>query len=950
MKNATTYNDYTTVSTKASILNTLYLNTQCLRNKINTLESYLVDKKIDILCLNEHWLTSDESSIFTLNGFINVTSFCRKKSSHGGTMILLNNKHKEDNFIVRNDLNGLSTEKHCELSAIELLDYNLLIICVYRSPLGDFNMFMQIFENLLSSIVNSRKNVFIAGDFNIYFHTDDKKFIEFQELILSFGLKTNITLDTRGNNCIDNVITNDHLRLFDCTVSDPGISDHNVISCKLDIVRNNTPKLIPLLTKPITRIGLNHFFNNLNEVDWSVLDTTDNALDKFNMFFSTILNAYDKSFPEKWVYSKNKSNNFQPNWFNLELKLIRDQIGLLTDISKKYNNDSVKNNLKQLKKTYKNKIKYAKIQANSDFIKRSNNKSKASWQIIKGFTDKACKNKTTLSADMLNEFFVQIPTKLKVNNLQDQSNTGCSFRINNNIKCSTNFSFKSVSFNEVRNVISKMSSSKCRDIYGINTELIKSVLNIILVPLTKCINSCLGEGIFPDSLKHSKVIPILKKGCINDPNNFRPISIVPTIGKIYEAIIKNQIVNYFEFNNLLNKNQFAYRSGKSTASAIEELVNVINEVFENGDMANVAFYDLSKAFDCIECQMLLEKLYNYYGFDENAIKLIESYLVNRYQTVFLGNNKSGALGTNFGVPQGSVLGPILFIIFINDIFHTDSDKSKKLIYADDSTFINICNNITCLLACANETQVTASKWFTNNGLCMNRGKTQNMIFSLKQDSNYNNPSNVKFLGLYLDDKLSWHNHCYELGKKISKNIFVLRHLSNSVSSDVLLTAYFSLCQSHISYGITAWGKSAAWPDIFRLQRKAIRIVSGLYYRDDCRDQFRSFKVLTLPCIYILQTLLYVKKSLQNYDSGQHTHFTRGRNDLRPPRIRLNKSEKSFDFAGLRFFNKLPRHVRNLPINVFMLKIKYFLLQKCFYSYDEYLNYNFNVEFLDLNTD
>jgi ribonuclease P/MRP protein subunit RPP40 len=281
--------------------------------------------------------------------------------------------------------------------------------------------------------------------------------------------------------------------------------------------------------------------------------------------------------------------------------------------------------------------------------------------------------------------------------------------------------------------------------------------------------------------------------------------------------------------------------------AVLNLYSFVTSCFESGDMALVSFLDLSKAFDCVSHSILAKKLPSY-NLHPNSCKMLKSYLADRSQVVKFKNKTSNCLPINQGVPQGSILGPLLFIIFINDL--PLSLKSSIGLYADDTI---VKNKVTYeSIPIIHESALNeALEWFQANKLCLNVHKTQNMLFSLrKTETPENFQTSANFLGLHIDPKLCWSIHGDSVAEKVCKNIFLLRNLKNQLSPEYLRSIYFGICESHLVYGLLVWGHTTIRHRLFGLQRKAIRILAGLGYTDDCKVYFTSLNILTLPSLYI----------------------------------------------------------------------------------------------------
>jgi len=401
----------------------------------------------------------------------------------------------------------------------------------------------------------------------------------------------------------------------------------------------------------------------------------------------------------------------------------------------------------------------------------------------------------------------------------------------------------------------------------------------------------------------------------------------------------NQLSSYLELNSLLNKNQFGFRSGQSTMDAINALVQDIIEAFENRDFAWASFIDLSKAFDCVDHGVLLHKM-EFYGIKNAALNMFCSYLKNRRQVVEVGGRLSKVALNNCGVPQGSVLGPLLFLIAINDL--PNCLNSNSYLYADDTTVMSTNNNLQTLKTMASESMKVAHEWFAANSFLLNNDKTQTVIFSLKkleQIAESETTSSVKFLGVTLDQTLSWSEHIDQLCVRLSRLIFLFRRLSPIIPLDYQRTAYFALFQSALSYGLIFWGNSPHMSKILVLQKKVMRIMAKSNPREHCRPIFISFKIMTVINLYIFYILLFSYKNIDSclLRADIHNLNTRNKSKINIPYVRLEKTKLSYRILGLKCLNKLPEAMLGLPIGAFKARLSNWLVKNPFYSIKEFLD-------------
>ena len=390
--------------------------------------------------------------------------------------------------------------------------------------------------------------------------------------------------------------------------------------------------------------------------------------------------------------------------------------------------------------------------------------------------------------------------------------------------------FPPVTVYEILDIVHNLPSKRSSGYDDIDNILLKNIIPYIVDPLFHIFNLSISQGQVPDVMKISKIVPIFKKGNREELNNYRPISLLPNISKILEKIIYSRVIDFLNRNDILSKYQFGFRKKHSTAHAILSFTEKVSRAIDKFQHTAGIFLDLSKAFDMINHDMLLYKL-NHYGIRGKALEWFRSYLKDRKQFVCINNEKSSLRSVDCGVPQGSILGPLLFIIYIND-FPKSSNVLSFILFADDSNLFFSHSNPHTLVDVMNIELNKIMQWLRANRLSLNLQKTNVMLFSntldkLPHDIIFENEVikqvySVRFLGVTVDSKLSWKQHIDCICRTISSNIGVINKVKFCFPVKKLLMLYSTLILPYLTYGIIVWGNthSTYLDRLFLLQKKS----------------------------------------------------------------------------------------------------------------------------------
>ena len=396
------------------------------------------------------------------------------------------------------------------------------------------------------------------------------------------------------------------------------------------------------------------------------------------------------------------------------------------------------------------------------------------------------------------------------------------------------------------------------------------------------------------------------------------------MSKIFERFLSSQLISYIEKHSIISSHQFGFQKGKSTSCAITSLLDYIYNCLDKKHYNISLFIDLSKAFDTVDHQILLQKLYMY-GIRGLPLSLFRSYLLNRQQRVRIGKSFSDYKTINIGVPQGSVLGPIFFILYINDLPNL-TNKSFPVLYADDTTISMSGSDYDILVGDMDDEVDLIKKWMETNKLSLNISKTFSISFSTRKyvqpiNTVYLNNVPVKrcdnevFLGIVLDDRLNFSLHIGVISRKISRSAGILYKLRDVVPNTVLLSLYYSLVYPYLIYCVTAWGgtNDCYTCALFIQQKRIVRIITGSDYLSHTDLLFKQLSILKLHDIYnyFLCLHMFKLKNSNSLSTINHSYITRNRNEPLPSFHRLTLTQQSINFSAPHAWNEFPDYLKNV---------------------------------------
>ena len=949
-------------------LNILHHNSRSLmkEGKLNEYELFFkaINNPFKILIFTESWLTDCKINMCKLQDY-SAVHLIRPTDQHidfkergGGISIFV---HDTIKYKHREDLDIILPFMECCFIEINFNNKKYMIAGIYRIPNTDPKLFL---DKLNETIEPMKMNaeVILLGDFNINLLNDDHCKNSFELCLQSNYLIPTILSPTRvatktlqngqqvtTRTLIDNILIKPNIT-HSSGLIESYISDHYPIYISLPEIKigNETKKVIEyrLINENTKRKFKQALIRSNIEVN-----QYNNAKECFSNFNDTFNDLYNKYFPiiKKTVTLKDVAKP----WIN---DILLNQMKIRDNLYKLATRNRIDIKIyKDFRNTLTTSIRKAKAKYYEDEFEKNSLSIKKTWATINSVIRK---NKSPSTIELIDEngtkfqdsdvpskfvdYFTNIATNL-TNQLPNSPTNPLQFLRNRSIN---SFAFLPTDAIEIESVIKDLKNN------GVGLKKISNQVlqdnNATLSPiLSGIINKCVEQGYFPHELKTGCITPIHKSGAKSSIKNYRPVCSLSSLSKIIEKVIHNRMMDYIDKYDILSSKQFGFRKKMGTETALANYIDYIISGLRDGNYTVSIFMDLSKAFDVLNHDILKSKL-EHYGFRDNFLNLLMNFVENRQYFVSANGYTSSTKTVNIGVPQGSTLGPLLFLLYINDMINCSAILQFSL-FADDSTASHSDSDLNNTLDTIKTEFTKVLDWLLANKLIINLQKTHIMLFTNRQrpesislnidDNNITEISETKFLGVIVDNQLNWKAHIKHISNKVSKSVAILRLLRDIFPKSILKTLYLTLTYPYFNYCNLIWGTAdpTNLNPLVILQKKCIRIINRVGYLDHTEPLFKSSELLKLDQIHILSCAKFIFNCYSNItysnfrarliQSSQIHHYnTRNKSDLRPPFERLDSGLKSFFIKGIDIWNKLADDIKSANnIIYFKSKIKKWLL-------------------------
>ena len=941
--------EFALLSQDNNFLNILNYNIRSFHSNSNTFLPIIGNSKPHILVLTETWFTEDyHPPIVNYEAYHSI----RSSRSGGVSVYVLNNLNSRKIA----DLSYVN--ENIEVCTVEINLHNekLYVVGIYRPHSGTTENFCLETDILLQNSLLRNKRTIVTGDFNICLMQNNSDSNRLSDIMQSLHYFQTITQPTRypphenqSPSLLDHMWYN-ALSIYKTGIISHADADHLPTFLQIlmpDSMNLKNNDLIKITFRLNNESNRDRFSQLIDDFDWASVasDDVDVYVENFTRKLDEI---YCSAFPIKTkCIPRHKAMN---PWFSPELKELTNYKSVyfnmfrLGIISKQENN--------RFKNKIKCKIEETKISYYRRLFEKNLSNARLTWETLNNLMDRRSSEKLPKSivrngveihddetmANIFNDYLSNLP--LQLDRDVPLSNLDPLHFVNPNI-ASTLVNFSHCTPTEISDIINNLKITR-EGKNSVPIKLIKANKSVLSVVICHMINQAFSMGTFPRLLKIGIIVPIFKKkGEKNEVSNYRPITKLPFLSKIFEKVIYSRLMNHFLTNNIISPYQFGFQKNVSTLDAIIHFTEFLYSALNNKQSCINIFIDYARAFETVNHEILIRKLERY-GVQGNFLSLIASFLKDRSQSVCINGKFSNNIVTNISVPQGSVVGPLLFLVYVMEI-PLISNHFMTTIFADDCTLSIAGNDLDQLIYTCNAELATFKAWSDANRLTINLNKTNCLFISnihnslpedsiLVEDHVLDITHCVKFLGLFIDDELKFNMHIQHICSKVSKSIGIIFRIRSLVPKSLLRNIYFSIVQPYFLYCLPAFASTYLihLDPLIKLQKRAIRAMSVAGFLDHTEPLFFQYKILKLNDQFKLSLAchLFNNQNLLTEFSRSHTHYTRNRDVPLAPVARLRSTEQSIIRNAILLWDTIPINIKACrTINSFKLRYKYFLLNQ-----------------------
>lgn len=957
-------------------LSVLHINIRSLIKNMAKLEEMLLESSVDpdIIAISETWLTNSKTTNIHLPGY----NFFFSNSTKGN----VNNKYSAGGVgvFVKKSLNVSEydhTNMHCKDAediwlSVSLGNKQIIVGVIYRHPHSNIVEFQEKICKILDDFNTNNKVYYICGDINIDLLKYDslpkvKTYIESLHCAGCLPVVNRPTrVTTKTATLIDHVYTNDLINEVNCYILNYEISDHLPLYFHSTAGNKASNKLhTKMQIRDTKNFNVENFLVNLQQSLNKMLKSSNYEYDmnihqQFTVFIDTFKNSLNKHAPLRSLTRKEIKLKKKPWITPALLKSFKTKNKLYSLMLRNPLDETISNKYK----IYKNKLTHVKELAKkkhyNNLIEENINDSKKTWRTINEIIRRTQRKQTHIPSEITDESGNSYTDPIAISNVFNNYFARVGPTLASKIpppscikkqkihSAVNSFFLQPITEVEVISLLRELNSSKSTGSNEIPIKYLKLATTIIAPILTDLFNYCIKSGEYPDILKVAQIVPIHKKGEKEKCTNYRPISLLSPINKIFEKFIYNQLQSYLDKKQLIHPNQYGFRPGYSTSLAVSTIYDEIINNMEEKKYTCAIFLDLAKAFDTVDHNILIQKL-DLYGIRGNVLDLFKSYFCNRKHYTVVNGIPSTLENASCGVPQGSTLGPLLFLLYMNDL--PTVTKFKVNFFADDTNLIMSDFDAKQLENDVNNELKNVDNWMRRNKLSINFAKTEYMLISNKKNIDsfkinidsyeIERKDHIRYLGVLLDNKLTWHYQVEKVRLKVVSGVWALARLRNFVSAKILLNVYYSMICSHINYCILSWGSAArtVLKPIYVLQKKAVRLITRSDYKAHANPIFKKLNILTIYDIHKLEVAKYMYKVSKqsaigrnapfNLLSSLHSHSTRSSTNLNYfiPRAKTETGKKSKQILGARIWSEVPSVIKGYSFSNFVKKYKQHLLSE-----------------------